>query len=445
VKGFDSPLLGLGRSGFSLRVNDPRLVAVHLMDLPLYAFVASIPFESIGASGQGVEAVPGTISKALGITWAVFCLINPNVPLRWMHRTIIAVAMFLGILCTRTLLIDPALLPDAAEYLLMLAQLIAMSWLVINVISNRPKLYETIAWVYAVSCVVLGLLQVLGLTTTELEGGRVTAFGEDPNIMCGKLAVGLVLMIGLTWGRAGTGVWKMLFGLLTCPVMVISILGSGSRGGMVAMLAGLGVLLWPVFMARGGIARILRATLLLAGLFGIFYGISTASVLTDRWNLVIDGRDFAKRQLLYPEALDMLVRKPLTGWGPIQNYQELAERMHDNEATQSTENTFLWALTSVGILGSLPFFYFIYYAVRSSWRARKTFLGWTPIAALVTILISGCTVEWQHNKVFWLALSMSTAIGSAMLRSVNRRPASGASLLSTNVNTGSILDPAIPI
>jgi O-antigen ligase len=407
-------------SGLSLRVNDPRLVAVRLMDLPLYAFVASIPFESIGASGQGVEAVPSTISKVLGIIWAISCLVNPNVPLRWVHRTIIAVALFLGVLSTRSLLIDPVLLSEAAEYLLMLTQLIAMAWLVINVVSNRPRLYQTIAWVYALSCALLSLFQVLGLTTTELEGGRVTAFGEDPNIMCGKLAMGLVLMIGLTFGCARPGVWRVFIGLLTCPVMVMSILGSGSRGGVVAMLAGLSVLLWPVFMARGGVARIARAALLIAAASGLAYGISTASVLTDRWNRVLDNGDFAKRQLLYPEAVDMLVRKPLTGWGPMQNYQELAERMHDNEGVQSTENTFLWALTSVGLIGSLPFLYFVYYAVRSAWRARKTFLGWTPIAALVTILVSGCTVEWQHNKVFWLALSMSIAVGSAMLRSANQ-------------------------
>jgi hypothetical protein len=437
-------------SGFSLRVNDPRLIGVLLMDLPLYAFIASIPFESIGGSGQGVEAVSSTISKVLGIIWATSCLVNPNVPLRRVHRAIVALALFLGILCTRSWLIDPKLLPNAAEYLLTLAQLITMAWLVINIVSNRPKLYERIAWVFALSCAVLGLLQILGLTTTELGGGRVTAFGEDPNIMCGKMAVGLVLMIGLTWGGTRSRSWRMFIAMLTCPVMVMSILASGSRGGMVAMLAGLCVLSGPVFMARGGVARILRAAFLLTGMCGLVYGISTASVLTDRWDRVLDRGDLADRQSLYPEAMDMVVTKPLTGWGPMQNYQELAERMHDNEAVRSTENTFLWALTSVGLLGSIPFLYFVYYAIRSAWLARETFLGWTPVAALITILVSSCTVEWQHNKVFWLALSMSIAIGSAMLRAasptnlqmIRSRERSG--LLSTKASSG-VLARTLPL
>jgi len=418
VKKFGAWSLLPGNAHPLLPSSDIRLLFAHFLDLPLYAFVASIPFETVGSSGQGVEPMSLTISRVLGLVWAASCAINSYIPLRYVHRTVAAMLLFIGIFSTRSLLLDPQLLPVAANSMLMLVQMVGMAWLVINTISSRPKMYERIAWTFAISCAVLAVLQLLGLTTTEIMEGRVTALGEDPNIICGKLSVGVVLMTGLAWSRTRSSRVRMMIAAVGCPLIIVAILRTGSRGGMLAMAAGLAVLIWPSVMAAGGVLRVIRTLTLAAAASTLIYAITTTSVLTDRWDRTLDSGDMAERELLYPQTLEMVGTKPLLGWGPVQNSQELAERMHDNSAARSTENTFMWAFTSVGLLGSFPLLYFVYYAVRSVWRVRRTSMGWTPFAALITILLAACSVEWQHNKVFWLMLSMSVAIGVTARRSV---------------------------
>jgi hypothetical protein len=397
---------------------DLRLLFAHLLDLPLYAFIASIPFETVGATGQGVEPMSLTISRVLGLVWAASCAINPSISLRRMHRSVAAMLLFIGIFSTRSLPVDSELLPTVANSILMLVQMVGMAWLIINTVSSRPKMYERIAWTFAISCAVLAVLQIVGLTTTEIMEGRVTALGEDPNIICGKLSVGVVLMTGLAWSRARSSGLPMLVAAVGCPLIIVAILRTGSRGGMLAMAVGLVVLVWPSIMLSGGVLRIIRALTLAAAASALIYAITTTSVLTNRWDRTLESGDMAERELLYPQTLEMVATNPVLGWGPAQNSQELAGRMHDNSAARSTENTFIWAFTAVGLLGSLPFLYFVYCAVRSVWRVRRTSLGWTPFAALITMLLAACTVECQHNKVFWLMLGMSVAIGVIAQRKV---------------------------
>jgi hypothetical protein len=382
--------------------------------MPMYAFVASLPFERIGASG--VEGMTLTISRVLGYLWIATCLLSPQVSLKRVHRVVAAMALFVLAFFTRSLLIESAMWPAATRYTLMLLQMTGMVWLLTNTVGARPRLYESIAWVFGTACATLALLQALGLTQIELqaERGRVSMFFEDPNTLSGKLAIGLVLLIGLTWNRARFAAWVVL--AVGLPTVTLTILSTGSRGGLVALLAGLVVLALPTVMTGRGLSRVKHVILMISITGMLIYGITTNNIVTERWSRTFRAGDFSRRELLYPRAVEMIIRKPMLGWGPMQNYSALAEGLGMSGGSSSTENTFIWALTAVGFLGASPFLFIIYLAGRSAWSLRRTMLGWTPIAALVSTVVFSCTIEWQHNKVYWLILAMTVAAAQGRRR-----------------------------
>lgn len=381
---------------------------LRLLDLPLYAFVASIPFETFGS--QNGQALNATITWALGIVWTFCCILDPRVKLRRFPSVLIAMTLLAVVYYGLSLPIDPSLRNLANHFSLLLLQMTIMIWLLIGDVAERPYLYRNITWVYAASCGVVSFLQLLGLANHVVDAGRIAAIGEDPNTWCGKLAVGLVMAMGAVWGRHRLSFPVVLLLGFLCATIIPSAMLSGSRTGLAALIVGIAVLTASSILSSRGASR-LRRVLLVTLLIGLLVSAFRTSVIMEaRWWQTLSTGDLAYRQFLYPEELRMIIAKPLFGWGPIENNAELCEATGSCAGIRSTENTFGWALTSLGFLGAAPFLYVIGLAIRSAWRMRRSSLGWGPLATLCTALTVSCGVEWYHVKVYWLILGLTIAV-----------------------------------
>jgi hypothetical protein len=380
-----------------------------VLDFPLYAFIASIPFETIGSRNGG--AVDATISWALGILWAITSVLDTRVKLKRFPPVLIAMTLLAIVYFGFSLPINPFLRDMSNHFSLLLLQMTIMIWLIIGVVSERPYMYQRIAWIFAVSCAVTSFLQLLGLgfAVNVVDKVRVAAIGEDPNTWCGKLAVGFVLAAGLALRWKHLSFLPIVTFSFVCLMIVPAALQSGSRTGLASIVVGISVLGISSIMPSKGLSRFRRAALVIAASGTLIWGIGGSTLTATRWTSALTTGDMASRQFVYPEELRMIMAKPLLGWGPVQNGVELCSKVGACKGTRSTENTFGWALTSLGILGSAPFFYVLGTAWKCALRLRRTVLGWTPLAALSTTLAISCGIEWYHVKVYWLIIGLTIA------------------------------------
>jgi len=122
--------------------------------------------------------------------------------------------------------------------------------------------------------------------------------------------------------------------------------------------------------------------------------------------------NMAGREQLYPALWTMFLERPVLGWGPITNTQELALRIGERERPRrAAHNIVLELLTASGLAGAIPFLVGAGLAVRSAWRARHGKHGVLPLALLGTVFLANMSGDWLASKLLWLVFAYAFASG----------------------------------
>jgi O-antigen ligase len=287
---------------------------------------------------------------------------------------------------------------------------------------------------FGAACTVLALLQVTGVAgrPVEVEAAvvRVTALGFHPNNLARILMLGLLVLIGLTFGRSKS-LLKPIF--ITFPFIGLvgaALIQTGSRGALIALTVGLMTLI-----LRGGtvFTKVLNTFLILIVVGFIFAIALQSDVMRARFEETIEEGDLARRDLIYPTAWQMFQEKPLVGWGPITSTYELGARLnHPEEETKNPHNLILFGLVSTGLLGSVPLFFGIAFAFVSAWKTRHGPHGILPLAMLVAVLVANMSGLWLFNKLHWLI--MAYAMASLSYAPIKEYALSGTRQKRVNVN-----------
>lgn len=383
-----------------------RIATFLLVELPLYAFVASITFETANNHGDLETSTNFTIARMFGYIFAASAILAPHIHFRKIPRPAVLLLVFTVVVFARIAGIPEYMWPSAMDLVGRLFQEAIMVWLICNVIRAFPYTYKRILGVYAFAAITIAILQILSVTSTETsQAGRVTMFADDPNTACGKFGLAAVICV-VTLLSSRSRVWlRAIAGLALIP-LTLTMVGTGSRGGLLAFLIGSMVACAPLLFEGSTPARIGRFVMIVAVFSGLAAAVLTNETALDRINEARGG-DLALRESIYPADFIVVTNHPFFGAGPIQNYDEVGDEASTILSSNSTENTFLWSLTAVGIIGSAPFFAAVGAALIAAWRARKTSLGWMPLAFLSCALAFSCTIEWHGQKPLWLALAMA--------------------------------------
>jgi O-antigen ligase len=242
---------------------------------------------------------------------------------------------------------------------------------------------------------------------TEKKHGRATAFDANPNNVAAVLSLGFIAVFSLAYGREKTE-WKtrLLF-WTTSVILAAAIVRTGSRGSVLALALTFGVLLFK----KADIQK--KFKLLLFGLIGIsvLAGLSyQVPAVRERWEETLMEGDLAGRNEIYAEALSMVLDRPLLGWGPVNHSYELGSRL--GMARRDTHNLYLYILTEVGVLGSIPFFLCLWTCWRAAWKSRFTIQGVAPLMMLSFFLMINMKGSYQNKKLFWFVLAYALASGA---------------------------------
>ena len=396
-------------------IPDARVAPI--VRLAFYGYVATIPFETVNL---GIPVELTAISLSLLLLTLVFqislCLRKPPV-------AFICFFIYLAIFAMPVLTEESSFTNEASWQLVVLTQLVVMCWVSFNLMKSE-QVARTAITVFAVSCVLLALLQVAGVseTTTNYEESiqRTTSFGFHPNNLARMFALCFLVLVGLCYGgmrnpiKARGIVWIMF------AVVAFAIIETGSRGGLLALMAGLSF----IVLRQGDIkAKIRNVIVLLAG-FGLFAFMAFESdVFRGRFDKAMNDGDLARREQIYPTAWAMFLEKPILGWGGKDSEFELGTRLaHEEEVSKNPHNLFLYVLVATGVAGTVPMLLGLLLTAGVAWRERKGPRGVLPLSLFSTVMVANMSGLWLHNKMHWFVIAYTLSSTSVFVVRKVRRP-----------------------
>ena len=310
-----------------------------------------------------------------------------------------------------TSLITPDYWSQVLKQFLQIIQGVLVLWTGHNLLRSRPLARSTMA-VFALACIGRALLPILGIARTartEWGGGeRVTALGQNANNSAMILGAGFITLFALLYGgdrpllRHRWLAWPG-FGLIG-----LSVIDSGSRGGIVALGLGLGV--FALGSARTPWARIRNAAITAFAIVGLVAFTYSNDLMRSRFADALEHGAMAGRERIYPALIEMFEQRPLFGWGPVNNKYELGIRLDERiRRRRDAHNLVLEVLTANGLFGAVPFLLGIGLCGYAAWQARRRAHGSLALALFAGVMLANMSGNWIASKLLWLVLAYALA------------------------------------
>ncbi len=241
------------------------------------------------------------------------------------------------------------------------------------------------------------ILYVLAYATVLLVGtallfsgavaGRLT-LGEgslsNPNEIAGRLLTGLCFCLFVVWREPGFSVKKIVM-VLTIPVLLLVVLRTGSRSGLLTLV----VLLLLLVLRASAVQKVLLVAVGAVGLSAIVATLPTDVLqryslmfatqkgtanqgLTDEEKMAVGSRD--ARQYLAGEAYNLTLSHPLFGVGPGVYAAAAAEQANaagKRAMWHETHNTYLQVSAEDGILGLVIYLCAIVYCLQKTFSIYR--------------------------------------------------------------------------
>lgn len=364
-----------------------------------YGFIFSIPFESVDV---GIRVV-GTIPKLIGVLFIIVTVLQPRLCWRmppkvfWLFATYLYLHSVWGIFFV---LSGSELSKDIILRFLTLFQLLVLFWVSYNILQYKRVVKGSLLTLVA-SCTIVGGLIVAGLSAEE--AARATVGEANANLVGVTLALGTLALVGLKQGFfKGSAKLQLLF--WPCfGLMTIGLVRTGSRGALLALVGAL--LIFPLIKANLAM-KIKMSFAIVVGIVVLVIASYQIDAVRLRWEKTLTQGDLSGRQEIYYYAFEMFKEQPL-GWGPMRNRVELGSRLGLPE--RDIHNLYLYLLTEVGVLGTIPFLFGLWMCFKAAWRARRSFQGALPLALLLLFLAVNLKGTYLHKKFFWFVLAYSLA------------------------------------
>ena len=280
-----------------------------------------------------------------------------------------------------------------------------------------PGVATAAAATLAMSTLVRATLQVVGIGATEVVG-RFTILDQDENYSARVMASGVIILVGLSHAR----LWSLLtLRTVIWPVVAsiaVAIVQTGSRGGLLALIAGL---IWLLFAGKTIRRKVTNGFVAIVAISGLVWVAYQSETMRQRWISTIERGEIAQRERLFPI---LFVEKPIAGWGIRASMTEAGRRM-PRWPPISAHNLPLDVLASTGLVGAIPLAFALWMCVRFAWAARDGPSGALPMAMLISMLVGNLSGNRLQSKLFWFVVTYALACGSQF---VARRKAPSAGL-----------------
>lgn len=227
------------------------------------------------------------------------------------------------------------------------------------------------------------------------------SFGVDVNYLALSLVIGMVI----AWYRFSSdrAWWKYVFYLAYFPAAFVAIGLTGSRGGLVALLAAVAVFAMCAdrrtrLVIVSGAVVLVSLTLLLPS--SVTWRLSTT---TDELN----HGTLSGRRAVWDRGVVLVEEHPVMGLG-VGGVVGAMASLDFNAA----HNTPLEILIEEGVIGFLFFYGGFAHSIYRAWRfaGRE---GKALVAVSAAWFVGTCSITWDSDLVTWFMLAMLLSAGSA--------------------------------
>lgn len=415
---FEHPLSSRGQysTTYSTGAEGERKSSSALQGLTRWAFlllVFAIPFETVDLGGG--RSV--TITKILGYLFLGSALLLPKKSLGSVPKALLYFGIYFLIMILTGLIQGTPNRDEFSSRIFQMAQNLMLFWIAYNLM-REENIARSALLAFGLSASILAILQRSGLTRVVVEtriGDRLTALGENSNTLGANFALAILFLIGISYGFQKATNWQRILVLPLVALMLTGLTGTGSRGALLILIAGFVVL---ILQGKGVWQKARNLTLLVCFSSLIFYFVNTSEVYSRRWERTIQTGSLAHREDIFPQAWNMFLESPWTGWGPVTNVYELGNRT--GATRRDTHNLFLWVLTEDGLLGAIPFFLGMGACLWRAWKSRRGVWGTVPLALFVALLVMNSSDTSHNRKTHWITLAFCLAVGSQVAPKLKR-------------------------
>lgn len=378
-------------------------------------FAVSLPSGviNLGPITQGMA----TVSKFAGLlfcaTFLVYhkrCLQKPHPAFWW----------FLGYLLLWSLsglAVRDQLVFTFLKSVFTMAQLIILFGLASTVMKNEQCARQAML-LFAIATSVLAISAIIGGPKLE----RVSAGGLGPVFTGYLCAIAGVTLTGFLLRDDVRSLWQKGFLAALIMSILVTTVWTGSRGGLGALLLGLSVFLLPLGKSRKWFSAVIWGAFAFSVIVFMFVNSEVATLRVNE--AIYEGR-VSGRDVIFPEAIQMIAEKPFLGWGKWEGARELSIRVFRNPGHMSVHNMFLQRLLDVGIIGAGVFSVGLWLCFKSAWKARAGVFGLLPLALMITVIINCQVQPFLNKKPTWFVFAFAAAAASIKTQG-NRGPSYNA-------------------
>lgn len=317
---------------------------------------------------------------------------------------------------------------EVRNYLLRIGQLVMVFWVGSNLMRDERTARRAL-YCFIASASALAVMQLTGVGSApvELEGGlrRASVLGQNPNRTARLLGGAILMVVGLSYGRPLPAFKPRLLVWPLAGMLLMAVIKSGSRGALLALFVGL----WMFAFAGTTLSAKLKNAFLTLVAVLVMGVVTLQSPLMRKRLEMAESGNLAKREDIFPAALQLFREKPLMGWGPVENQYELALRLPQHGVeSRDTHNILLELTTTTGLAGTIPFLVGMATCALYAWRARKGQFGILPLAMLASLAVGNMSGNLLAFKMYWLMLAVAAAaasttpLRSSALTKVRARP-----------------------
>jgi O-antigen ligase len=362
----------------------------------LWSVVFSVPWEE-GVAFLGV----GTLSRVLG--YGVFFLMIFVALTRGSVRSFDSVhgAMFLFVFWTFLTAAWSLSFEMSVALAMTYLRVAILAWFVWELARTRERLRQLL-YAYALGTIVpiVSLLYMFGMTFGGM--GRYRGAGMNENDLALILAIGILITLFLLTEVTIRSLKRAWLLWILCGFQGVSIAMTGSRGGIIALGAGLSYFLasylWRRRRSRTQIVIVLL--IVLAGVYRVLPSI-TAQRFADTGDEFRYGTWGSRKEIL-AGGIEAYWNSPVLGSGSG-TFTMLTE-----PRGLPPHNTLLAVLVEDGAVGAALFLAIV---VRIVIRARRTerYEATLWFSLLITWAVGGMTLGWDSAKTTWLLFGMIAA------------------------------------
>jgi hypothetical protein len=382
-----------------------------LLQVAFFILMLSLAFDAIRIGGPLVDTKSAFgPSRLAGYFFLLVSLVDFRSAFSRVPKELLLYGIYAGFGVIASL---PYLAQGGTSGIMTIPQNLVLFWIASNLLRSRSGWR---VFVIGLLCSVglIAAAQFTGFGVSESDvvqhyvvgvgmADRSSALGEDPNFSAAYRALGVV--VGLMILLRSGGQWGMrVVGGGMAALAAISIVSTGSRGGLLAL--GVGVLSLTMFQ-RSLKARIIAFGVGALILSTVVYLVASSVLFADRIASSIESGDTADRTTIWLAAIKLIPDSPFYGYG-LPTYQLiLGDAL--GEAPKATHNILLAALLGSGVLGLIAF---AAASVRIAWRCyrqRAVAESAIALALLVTAFAAGMSLNVEFKKWFWLILAAACA------------------------------------